>query len=237
MNQESKNEFERLKRHKDNSNLKLLWDCVYMGYGLMSWVVPFVEQYIEVMLKVIVQHVFNNNRTLAIRFELCYPPSYQGDVSNKNITQFFKGVKYRTAKQCVKSKAGRKHETDVNYFWVKEQDGSDYPHYHVLLLLNYDAYRGLGKYDSRESLFGFLRLAWAGALGIEFDETKGGVVSAAKYKGIDESRPIHVLKQGESDFIGLLGDLIFRASYMCKAATKVYKGRERSFGSSLINSQ
>ncbi|MBN2866783.1 MAG: inovirus Gp2 family protein [Thiotrichales bacterium] len=236
MKEETSNEFQGLKRHQDNSNLKLFWDTVYMGYSLMSWVVPFIEQYIEVMFKVIVQHAFSNNRTLAVRFELCYPSDYQGEVSNRHITQFFKGVKYRIKKNYAQSKAERKHETEVNYFWVKEQDGGDYPHYHVLLLLNYDAYRGLGKYDSRESLFGFLRHAWAGALGISFEETAGGVVSAAKYKGIEESRPIHVLKQGEPGFIGSLGDLIFRASYMCKAVTKVYKGRERSFGSSLINS-
>lgn len=222
------------KRHRDNPNLKLYWNSTYRDKPLMPRHLPYIEEYLERLHGVIEDQVKRFPRTTAIRFELKYPIGYQGNVSNQQITQFIKGAKYRLDKAFLNSTATRVYKTEFNYFWVREQDDSEFPHYHFLLLLNKDAYNGLGRYDSRHNLYGMLRESWAGALGLSWDES-GGLVSASAYKKVPESTPYHYVNINNPFVNEELESLFYRASYLCKSGTKLYKDRERSFGSSQVD--
>lgn len=230
----SENKLIERKRHKDNSNLKLYWSSTYRDKPLMPRHLPYIEEYLESLHGVIEDQVKRFPRTTAIRFELKYPTGYEGDVSNKRIGQFIKRAKYRLHKAFLNSTATRVYKTEFNYFWVREQDGSESPHYHFLLLLNKDAYNGLGRYDSRHNLYGMLRESWAGALGLSWDESVG-LVSASAYKGIPDSTPYNYVNMNNPFVNEELESLFYRASYLCKSSTKTYQGRERSFGCSQVD--
>jgi hypothetical protein len=90
--------------------------------------------------------------------------------------------------------------------------------------LNYDAFNALGKFESgRSNMFNRLEEAWASALGLPVEAVRGLVEIP--------SNPTYCLRrndpQGQADFF-------YRASYLCKAATKVYGDGQHGFGASRI---
>jgi hypothetical protein len=114
------------------------------------------------------------------------------------------------------------HDSKVRYVWAREIGYLGKPHYHVLILLNRDAFTALGKFElGRENIFNRLVEAWASALRLTLDECNGLV-------HIPDNPTYQLDRDDERE----LQELFFRASYLCKAATKVYGDGQHGFGCS-----
>jgi hypothetical protein len=116
------------------------------------------------------------------------------------------------------------HQSIVRYLWAREQDSSDSPHFHCLLLLNRDAYYAIGDIRSlRENMVNRIIAAWASALGIAWSEARALVHFPR--------RGVYRLDRGDRmEF----SKLFYRVSYLCKEATKSYGSWVHAFGSSRI---
>ena len=221
------------KRLATNKNLTVLSEPAYMGYKLHLQHGELIQEYVSILYKGLIQYTHANPRTLAIRLELLYPSDFKGPVTNQQITQFFKGLKYRLNLAYEKRiKAGHKaHLPKLAYMWFRERDTSLYPHFHLLLLLNRDAYSSLGDYANPNHLLGKIRAAWAGALGIDWEHAKG-LATASACKG---GSPYHHLTHNDPFFDQQMNKLFERTSYLCKAKTKHYGQGERNMGYSGFN--
>lgn len=114
----------------------------------------------------------------------------------------------------------------VRYVWSREVSQGSRQHYHLLILLNRDAYYTIGRLGSdRVNMISRIEGSWAGALGLPVDQVRG-LVHIPKYA---EYRVDREIRRGEVDE---LPELFYRASYLCKQATKSYGDRQRGFGAS-----
>ncbi|HGP2851267.1 TPA: inovirus-type Gp2 protein, partial [Pseudomonas aeruginosa] len=126
----------------------------------------------------------------------------------------------------VRQRDGYARGCKVRYAWSREVPGGGRPHYHVLILLNRDAYYTVGRLRSaRANMISRMGESWAGALGISVDQA-GGLVNIPKNA---EYRVDRYVRRGEEDELPVL---FYRASYLCKVATKSYGNRQRGFDTS-----
>lgn len=74
---------------------------------------------------------------------------------------------------------GTAHQTAVRWCWVREIGQEGRPHYHFVLMLNWDAYP-MQRFDSAgENTYNRLQEAWAGELRISVDDANGLAYTAA----------------------------------------------------------
>lgn len=181
-------------------------------------------------------------RLLAIRVDLRFPDEEecpdcptQCYTASAVITRFINSVKAQIKADIKrKRKAGKRTLTcNVRFVWVREfnQEGSK-KHYHVLLLLNKDAYAWLGKIEQspdnafNQSVFNMVVRAWIRAIKREYTENK--------YVGL-----IHIplsgfyqLNRNNRYFEDTYEDLTSRAIYMAKEYSKDNSDGQRNFGCS-----
>lgn len=180
-------------------------------------------------------------RLLAIRVDLRFPDEEESPdcpdqcyTGPEVITRFINSVKAQI-KADIKRKrnAGKKTLTcDVKFVWVREfnQEGSK-KHYHVLLLLNKDAYAWLGYqqkevYYDRFTLIQMVVRAWLRAIRLEYAEkTYHGLVHFP-HQGY------YQLNRNRADFSAEYDELTERAFYLAKERSKDSSDGQRSFGCS-----
>lgn len=221
-----------LKRHPANPNLHYWYDNTYRGLSVMQSHAPLIREYLEILYGTTMGALDDHGRVFAARFDLHFPSDClftEYDQTNKAISNFVKSLKAKIgwARGLAKRTNPYAHDTSVSWVWAREHgsrnercsDGRQ--HYHFVLLLNWDAYRSLGSFNSRRvNLFTHIQSAWAQAMRIGFDEAEGLVYAAenAAYKLIRAG--------GEGDDL----DAFFkRASYICKARSKVYGNGYQTF--------
>ena len=175
-------------------------------------------------------------RTIAVRIDLRLPqqvdndmPLCLADIDSSVISRFFDSLTAQiAADQVRKTKSGiRVYPCNLRYVWVKERNQEFKDHYHVLLLLNKDAYGYLGQLDSKQpNLINKIRKAWASALRID-------VQMFASLVHVPDN-PIYYLDSNaqEQDFAQVVDALMYRVSYLAKKETKHYGDGFRSFGCS-----
>ncbi|KFC97401.1 inovirus Gp2 family protein [Leminorella grimontii] len=175
-------------------------------------------------------------RTLAVRVDLRLSPDWvQEDsicctpnLSKDLLTRFICSLKAKIRhyrKQLLKA-GKRAHRCTLRYFWVREINTETYPHYHVVLFLNKDLFRGLGDAHGPQSLWEMIQAAWLSALNLrEYDEYRSLVHFP--------ERGVYALDRNHSEFPEQLKTLVFRISYLAKEYSKVYSAEERSMGCSL----
>lgn len=219
------------RRHPSNSNLHLYQDASYEGLPLMVDKGPFIREYLDALYRTIELALAEYPRVLAFRVDLRLPQrvrlpdrAYTNDVISNFFESFSRKVQYHQEK--VRQRDGYARGCKVRYVWSREIGEKGVPHYHVLILLNRDAYYTLGKLNSeRENMISRIEASWAGALGLDLSQASGlvHIPKNSTYR-IDRS-----LRREERD---VLPDLFHRASYLCKVATKSYGDRQRGFGCS-----
>ncbi|MFN3069405.1 inovirus Gp2 family protein [Serratia sp. J2] len=180
-------------------------------------------------------------RLLALRIDLRFPDEedrldcptryYAGsDV----ISLFINSVKSQIEEDIKrKIKAGKTTLTCyVRFVWVREfnQEGSK-KHYHVLLLLNKDAYAwpGLRQTDTfydRYTLFQMVINAWLRAINRADKENKYHGLVHMPQKGY------YQLNRKKPDFKATYEELTERAMYLAKERSKDSSDGQRSFGCS-----
>lgn len=222
-----------MRRHPDNSNLHLHHANTFEGLPLMVEKGPFVREYLIDLKRTIDQALGQYSRVLAFRVDLRLPCTvdlddyvFTNEVMSRFIASFKSKVKHH--RNMATRRYRYAHCCDVRYVWAREQGQRGRPHYHLLILLNRDAFYSIGKLTSeRVNMFRRLNEAWASALRWPVDSVAGlvEIPENATYR-VDLDKPTN-------DNGDVVLDLLFRrASYLCKAATKAYGLGHHGFGCS-----
>ncbi|WP_194734497.1 YagK/YfjJ domain-containing protein, partial [Pseudomonas aeruginosa] len=166
-------------RHPGNNNLSLYYDDTYDGLPVMIETGPFIREYPSDLKHTIDLALAEYPRVFAFRVDLRLPrgielPDYA--YTNQVISEFFESFtrKIRYDQERVRQRDGYARGCKVRYAWTREVPRGGRPHYHVLILLNRDAYYTVGKLRSaRANMINRMEESWACALGLSLGQVSG----------------------------------------------------------------
>lgn len=216
-------------RHSQNSNLVIHDEPSFRGFRIQVDKGPFIRQYLGRLDVTIGRALEQHARVFAFRVDLRFPAAIdqcENEYTNKVISEFIASFKaiIKHNRQVARSEIQYAHDSSVRYVWAREVGQHGRPHYHLAFFLNYDAFNALGKFEiGRDNMFNRLQQAWASALGCPVEAVIGLVEIP--------SNPSYCLRRNDPQGID---DFFYRASYLCKAATKVYGSGQHGFGSSRV---
>jgi hypothetical protein len=216
-----------MQRHPINRNLTLNFEQAYEGLPIMHGKGPFINEYLYALHRVTYRATSQYREVFAFRFDgrlpLRYPSDsfeYQNELVDRFIESFKAKIRHNRQKAFRENKYA--HDSVVRYVWAREVGQGGRPHYHFAILLNKDAFCALGRYaPGIDNMYNRLHEAWASALGLPLEEVWGLV-----------EIPDNAAYCIRGDDPASLGAFFFRASYLCKAATKVYGHGGHGFGAS-----
>lgn len=216
-------------RHVSNTNLHLHYQSTFEGWSVMDEKGPFIEQYLCRCKRTIELALEQYSRVFAFRVDLRLPLRLELPArvyTNVVIREFLESFKAKIEHDRRRARARNRyaHDSTVRYVWARELGSGGRPHYHLLILLNADAYFRVGKKTSSgQNIFTRLQEAWAQALRLRVEAVSGlvDIPIAAEYR---------ITRQPADE--EALASLFYRASYLCKAATKSYGDGLHGFGSS-----
>lgn len=219
------------RRHPDNTNLHLQYGSTYHGLPLMVDKGPFVEEYLSSLLRVIQRALTQYPRVMAFRVDLTFPrdidlPDFAD--TNKVISRFIESfsAKIEYHRSQLREKKQDSRDCKVRYAWAREIGQRGRPHYHLVFLLNHDAYHRPGRLQStNRNLVTRLQEAWASALQLSVDQVCGLV-------HVTDNATYRIYRDVQDGKVDELPELFQRASYLCKKATKSYGDRQRGFETS-----
>ena len=160
-----------------------------------------------------------HGKTLVVRFDLRYPQAYSREITNQDVSRCMAKIVQRYKRQGY----------DPYYIWVREQVGSNHPHYHCCLFLNGNRVRSYNHvFQTAESLWGStLNLP---AVGLVHHCTTNS-------QGIPHENGI-LLRRSDENCQARFEDVQRQTSYMAKAEGKASpKDGLRNFGMSRIPSK
>ena len=198
----------------------------YQGLKIHSPLEESSELYLKQLKALLDKSTEESTRTIAFRFDLRFPVDYKDD-AEKVITKFFESLKAQLkAKEAKTLREGKRvYPSRLRYAWVRENDGAKHDHFHIVIILNKDAFSVLGNFKSTNANTAQrIKKAWCSALSCK-DEKSEGLVHYAK-KGV------YILDKNALSFNTTYSDLYYRISYFAKKRTKVYGRGVRSFGCS-----
>lgn len=210
----------RPKRHPHNSKLRLHYDNWFRGLPVQQREqAPLIENYLETTLRVLQHTTSRQNRTLVFRLDLRFPqamPVGPIHANNACLNRFFYALRGEL------DAAGTKYHTEIRYLWAREQDTSSKPHYHLMMLLNYDAFCSLGTFSrSPDGTYSYNNLyhrcvrAWSWAIGWPNHDMAGKIHVATDKR----TRQPYVYCLHRDD-AATFSQVFNAASYLCKAYTK-----------------
>ncbi len=228
--------------HPLNPNLHLTYESDWDIFPVLHQQNGLVVEYLQKIQGVIDTALQRHPRALVIRCDLRFPQYQTIHYDSAVISRFIESLKAQIQHdQHVKASSGKRiHPCELRYVWVKEQVGSEFPHYHVALFLNRDSYFNLGQFqqstmipipdtpvdqsyfrESANNMAGRIMQAWSSALRLH------------------ESMTIGLVHFPENSFYALnLGDaavyseVFKRLSYFANTDTKQYGDGTRWFGAS-----
>ncbi|MBM7333528.1 inovirus Gp2 family protein [Alcanivorax marinus] len=217
--------------HPDNRNLTLTDSPFWKGWPLCPGHMPFICEYLDRLLETMQEALSAYNRVCAFRFDLHYPPEL-AVVPESAISRFFHQLQ-REVEGDMAMRV-RRHPCRVRYAWAAERHLSTRNHYHVVILVNKDAYHSWGHFPNlvgggrdcryRAGMAHCVIRAWAHALGVPPETVVGSVHFA--------SNGVYYLNNNGPDNSSQFAAIFERASYLAKASTKVYGQGARCFGCS-----
>lgn len=218
-------------RFPGNRNLHLHNADTFQDLPVMVEKGPFIYEHLEALWRTINLALDQYPRVLAFRVDLRLPrfvgipdDAYTNRVISRFIESFKAKIEHNRDKAHEQYRYA--HDCRVRYVWAREVGWGGRPHYHLLILLNRDAYYTVGRLQpQRPNMISRMQEAWASALKCEVDQV-GGLVEIPKNA---EYRVDRNVRPGNVD---QLPDLFRRASYLCKAATKRYGEGAHGFGCS-----
>lgn len=216
-------------RHSQNSNLVIHNEQSYRGLLIQVDKGPFIRQHLERLHATIGHALEQHARVFAFRVDLRFSAAleqcgdeYTNQVFERFIASFKAKIRHNRNMARMENKYA--HDSSVRYIWAREVGQYGKPHYHVVLFLNYDAFNVLGKFESgRDNIFNRLQQAWASALRCPVEAVRGLVEIP--------SNPSYYLRRDDPQSVR---SFFYRASYLCKVATKVYGSGQHGFGSSRV---
>ena len=218
-------------RFSENRNLHLHTADTFQGLPVMVEKGPFIHEYLETLWRTINLTFDQYPRVIAFRVDLRLSRrmGFPDDIlSNRVISRFIESFKAKIEHNRDKAREQNKyaHDCRVRYVWARERSEGGRQHYHLLILLNRDAYYTVGRLQpQRPNMITRMQEAWASALKCEVEQVRGlvHIPSNAEYRVDREVRPGNVDQ---------LPELFHRASYLCNAATKRYGEGAHGFGCS-----
>lgn len=190
---------------------------------------PFITEYLDRLYRTMHRALDQYREVFAFRFDLRLPANhpfnnsaYENELIDRFIESFKAKIKHN--RQMARRGNPTAHDSVVRYVWAREVGQQGRPHYHLAILLNKDAFCAVGAYEpGRNNMFNRLHEAWASALGLPVSAVTGLVHFP--------DNASYFLRRDDQ---GSIADFFYRASYMCKAATKAYGNGGHGFGSSRI---
>lgn len=226
-------------RHPANNNLNLHYEETFEDFTVQKDKGPYIREYLTALKHTIELAMAEYPRVLAFRVDLRLPhgielPDYA--YTNQVISRFFESFtkKIQYHQERVRER-GYARGCKVRYVWSREIGQAGKQHYHVLILLNRDAYYTLGRLGSeRVNMIRRLEESWASALGLSINEVDGlvHIPDNATYRIDRHPRMRRVAGEDRKILVDELPDLFHRASYLCKVATKSFGDRQRGFDTS-----
>lgn len=199
----------------------------YNGLRIMGNVYPMIWEYLEALHDVVSKSLEDYSRVFAFRFDLRFPEHMQADsVESRNAVasrfiESFK-AKIRHNRQSLAKNDVLYHDTKVRFLWVREVGDCARVHYHFVVLLNGHAFNCLGRYQATEgNISSRICEAWASALGEAVEQAKP-LVHFPK-------TPAYYLRRTDPESIS---EFFYRASYLCKAETKLHGHGHHGYGAS-----
>lgn len=203
------------------------YESVYHGYKVNLNFGPLMANHLAAISRTLSNALADTPRAYAARFDLRLPNEF--DVTDSEVvTRFFNALKrlLEAADQEKANEGKRIHPHRLRYCWTREWGNVGRPHFHVLIILNHDRYRTLGKFKNTEgNLAARIKTAWA-------------IATRQDYKTVDRlihfpDNPEYRLILNSPDYQFQLQNLFYRVSYFAKAETKVFGINQRSFGTSM----
>lgn len=190
---------------------------------------PLIEEYLERTHSTLFRSLRQHPRLMVVRVDLRFPGAYWpvegGSLGNDYIKRFTESLEAKIlhSQHLARSRGSRVHSASLRRIWAREYRlDCCKPHFHLMLLLNRDAYHVLGDYSSNNSnLMSRIVEAWASALGMESIAAKGLVY-------IPDNATYHV----DADNLDSIADCFQRASYLCKRYSKNFHDGFHPFGNS-----
>lgn len=212
-----------LLRHPANDKLRFYHEDTYQGFNIQQVPQkgPQIENYLASALQTL-QHCVNQQPlTFATRIDLRFPgamPRLPLHDNNEVLTRFFRHLRYEL------DRSNLKYPHNLRYIWAREQDTSDKPHYHLMLLLNKNAIDCIGnKYAdelgryTRKNLYQRAMRAWLKAMGFEGDDPRWGqLINVSKHPMTKEYWSVALSRHHPT----AMNETMHMASYLCKAYTK-----------------
>lgn len=228
-------------RHPFNRNLRIHHGPIWNGHKVLEQEGGLVVEYLSDSLDVLKVTVKEFCRSVMIRLDLHVPVDYR-DLDPKVITRFQNALNaiIRADLDRKARKGIRIYPCRVRVVWAKEREDSHYPHYHLAVFLNRDAYFTLGDFKAtekaaalwsrvhdselQENLLDRFRAAWASALHIPRLAAIGLVHIPPN--------PVYTIDRNADEYDQQLSDAFERLSYLSKARTKYYGDGSRHFDTS-----
>ena len=210
-----------------NKNLHLYYGDSFGAMKLLDGSGPMVLEYLSSLRRVIGNALNDYGKVFAFRIDLHFPEVpgccdwLRGSKEISRFIESFK-AKIRHNREVVKKSGGLVHQTKVRYFWVREVGEQGRLHFHLVVLLNGQAYNWLGNYQSAGgNMANRVWEAWASALGAPVEEARTLVHFPVN--------PSYMLRRDDP---GSVAAFFQRASYLCKARTKSYGAGHHGYGAS-----
>ncbi|TXH85964.1 MAG: inovirus Gp2 family protein, partial [Pseudomonas sp.] len=161
-------------RHPDNNNLHLHYDPDFEGLPVMVGKGPFIRECLSDLKHTIELALAQYPRVLAFRVDLRLPQdpdlpdfAYTNQVISRFFESFTKRIQYHQEKVGERRYA---RGCKVRYVWSREIGVGGKQHYHLLILLNRDAYYTVGRLRSeRVNMISRMEESWAYALGLSVE--------------------------------------------------------------------
>lgn len=216
-------------RNPFNPNQTLFLEPTYKGLPVQTRQGPLVLEYLDDLDRLFVNAARQYSRLYVVRLDLRFRAGDDlPDIARTNIPirKFLGSLKARLKHKDAMTlkRTGRENKHGMRYAWAREiGSDSQRPHYHLLLILNGDAYRSLGNYRDPEQpgLYRRCQEAWASAIGQPFDLADGLVSVVPNGQWNLNHRTQEAFR-----------DAFFAASYLCKARSKVFELGFHGFDSS-----
>ncbi|SES24056.1 Protein of unknown function [Vreelandella subterranea] len=217
------------KRLKANRNHTLHYEPIFITddhieLNVMTDKGPLLRDYLEDGYEVFKKAIDAHRRVLVLRFDLQLPLGLtlpDDAETNKVIRRFLSSFQSKIDSHLKRNDV--KHKCPVRHIIAREiGTNSQRPHFHVMLLLNCNAFQNMGsrEYEGKNN-FWRIAEAWASALEISPKEAAKRVQCTKKKIGFTFYR------LQPKDGYAQLSEAFYRMSYFCKAHTKAYGLRHR----------
>jgi hypothetical protein len=226
--------FGQLKRDRINRKLQLYYLGYYEDFQVQQKKEygPLIRNYLVETVDEILAAVEALPSILIFRADLRFPddmPRCSMHDNNQVLTTFF-----RYFKEEIK-RASKAYKPFFRFVWAREQDTSQKPHYHVLIMLNYNVFRSIGKMEPneygvylRDNLYHRMMRCWYRAMGRFETEPHGQLIHMGEDPITGKLWTGHLRRNNWHS----INQAVYNASYLCKQYSKRFGEGIRVFQTS-----